>query len=89
MNDGDWREERQRLDPVLSQIHERLAKLRKEFRDVQADVMHARRHFWDDITMKADIMDTILDVNQQAMALSEGERRYRQGIRTIHDLGRH
>lgn len=88
VNDSDWREERQRLDLVLSQIRERLAKLRAEFRDVQADVMHARRHFWDDITIKADIMDTILDVNQQAMALSEGERRYHQGIRTIRDLGR-
>lgn len=88
MNDSDWGDERQRLHLVLSQIRDRLSKLREEFRDVQADVMHARRHFWDDITLKADIMDTILDVNQQAMALSEGERRYRQGIRTIRDLGR-
>lgn len=88
MTGADWQEERAYLVRVLKGISERLLRVGREFKDIHEDVMHERRHFWDDITIKEDMTETQIQVNQKAMVLSEVERRHRQGLRTLKQLGR-
>ncbi len=88
MTDFDWQQEQERLAWVLGEVRERLEKLRLEFSDVHQEVVQARRQFWRDITNKDDILDTILEVSQQSMVLSEGERRYNRDADTIRALER-
>ncbi len=89
LEQSDWNQETERLNSVLAEVHDQLARRGAEFHGVRDEMLHARREFWDEFRFKPDeLMETVAVVLQQNKMLSEGERRFRQAAQSLRDLNR-
>lgn len=87
LTEKDWLEERRRLQSVTQQIEDRIDQLEHETGAVKSEVVDIRKHFWDDVTIDFsspdDVIETAFSLRQQAMNLSERERRHQHSFDSL------
>ncbi|KAA0792797.1 RNA polymerase recycling motor HelD [Bacillus sp. BPN334] len=66
--------EQKRLDTVIETITAQIDKLENETGRRRAEVIHIRKHFWDDVKVNTDTFDdyleTVINLRQQAQSLA-------------------
>lgn len=81
INEKDWIEEQQRVHGVTGKIQKRIEQVEKEVGKAKTEVIHIRKHFWDDVSVNLsnsdDLTETYFSMKQQVDVLSERERRHR------------
>ena len=87
-----WREEQQRVDRIVGDIHKRMAVLEQQVGDINKDIVDFRKTFWDDVTVNLDepddAVETYASMKQQAEVLSERERIHRHARNQLTTLQR-
>ncbi|MBO8165140.1 MAG: UvrD-helicase domain-containing protein [Brevibacillus sp.] len=86
----EWQEEQQRVDQVVNAITNRIAALQQDVSQIKEEVVHIRKHFWDDVTVNFDdpneTVETYASMKQQAEVLAERERTHRHAHRELTTL---
>lgn len=78
----DWQMEQKRVHSVVSEIDNKINRLKKNTGSITSDVLELRKTFWEDVTVNLDepddMIETAASIKQQAELLSERERTHRQ-----------
>ncbi|WML31059.1 RNA polymerase recycling motor HelD [Neobacillus sp. OS1-32] len=78
----DWQMEQKRVHSVVSEIDNKINRLKKNTGSITLDVLELRKTFWEDVTVNLDepddMIETAASIKQQAELLSERERTHRQ-----------
>jgi len=92
VEEDTWKIEQQRVQRVIGQMQRQIDKLESAIGLVKTDVVHIRKHFWDEVTVNLgstdDIVETHLAVKQQADVLADRERHYSQNAAALRKLNR-
>lgn len=90
--DRELQQEQERLDCVMEKINAEISKLEAETSKRRSEVVHIRRHFWDDVKVNTDTFDdyleTIIGLRQQAQELSVSENTHRHAFNRLAALHR-
>lgn len=85
-------QEQERLIHVVNTITEQIEKLEDETGKLRNEVVHIRKHFWDEVKVNLDSFDdfleTIIGLRQQAQALSVNQSTHRHSFNRLSALRR-
>ncbi|HLT55239.1 MAG TPA: RNA polymerase recycling motor HelD [Bacillota bacterium] len=89
---SNFQQEQKRVDHVIETIEEQIQRLEKETKERRDEVIHIRKHFWDDIKVNIDTFDdyleTIIGLRQEAQALSVTQSTHRHAAKRLSMLRR-
>ena len=89
---SDLQQEQKRVDSVMETIHEEINRLEEETTRRKNEVVHIRKHFWDEIKVNTDSFDdyleTIIGLRQEAQALSVSQSTHRHASKRLSTLRR-
>lgn len=84
--------EQKRLDSVMETITDEITILEEETSKRKNEVVHIRKHFWDEIKVNTDTFDdyleTIIGLRQEAQALSVSQSTHRHASKRLSTLRR-
>lgn len=84
--------EQKRLDSVMETITEEITRLEEETSKRKNEVVHIRKHFWDEIKVNTDTFDdyleTIIGLRQEAQALSVSQSTHKHASKRLSTLRR-
>lgn len=87
MEHPEWQEEQKRVDEVIEKVKKKRDSFVKDNRVVQKEIVHIRKHFWEDVTVNLEnaeeAIETAASMRQQAEVLSERERSLRHAQNQI------
>ncbi len=87
-----FQQEQNRVDRVIETITEEINKLDKETTKRKNEVIHIRKHFWDEVKVNTDSFDdyleTIIGLRQEAQALAVNESSHRHASKRLSTLRR-
>lgn len=90
--DSAFLQEQKRVEEVLKTIKEQIGKLEEETAQRRSDVIHIRKHFWDEIKVNTDTFDdyleTIIGLRQEAQALAVSQSTHRHAAKKLSVLHR-
>ncbi|USK50588.1 UvrD-helicase domain-containing protein [Bacillus sp. CMF12] len=85
-------QEQKRLDGVMETITEEVRRLEEETSRRKNEVVHIRKHFWDEVKVNTDTFDdyleTIIGLRQEAQALSVSQSTHRHASKRLSALRR-
>jgi DNA helicase II / ATP-dependent DNA helicase PcrA len=85
-------QEQRRLDSTMETIMEQIGRLEEETGRRRDEVVHIRKHFWDEIKVNTDTFDdyleTIIGLRQQAQELSVSQSTHRHAYNKLSALRR-
>lgn len=88
--DSQFQQEKERLEKVKKVIRAHVDKLEDETSERRQDVIHSRKHFWDDIKVNVDTFDdyleTVLAIRQEAPAQAVRETTHRHVSKRLSTL---
>ena len=89
---SELQQEQKRVDSVMETIHEEINRLEEETSRRKNEVVHIRKHFWDEIKVNTDSFDdyleTIIGLRQEAQALSVSQSTHRHASKRLSTLRR-
>ena len=89
---SELQQEQKRIDSVMETIHEQINRLEDETSRRRNEVVHIRKHFWDEIKVSTDSFDdyleTIIGLRQEAQALSVSQSTHRHASKRLSTLRR-
>lgn len=89
---AEYRKEQRRVDHVLEEINGEIEKLKEETSRRKQEVIHTRKHFWDEVKVNTDSFDdyleTIIGLRQEAQALSSSQSSHRHASKRLATLER-
>ena len=89
---SELQQEQKRVDSVMETIHEEINRLEEETAKRRNEVVHIRKHFWDEIKVNTDSFDdyleTIIGLRQEAQALSVSQSTHRHASKRLSTLRR-
>lgn len=84
--------EQKRLNGVMEAIRNEIGKMEKETSRLKNEVVHIRKHFWDEVKVNTDTFDdfleTIIGLRQEAQALSVSQSTHRHSSKRLATLRR-
>ncbi|CAM3811630.1 RNA polymerase recycling motor HelD [Mesobacillus thioparans] len=84
--------EQKRLNGVMETIRNEIGKMEKETSRLKNEVVHIRKHFWDEVKVNTDTFDdfleTIIGLRQEAQALSVSQSTHRHSSKRLATLRR-
>ena len=88
----ELQQEQKRVDRVMETIHEEMNRLEEETARRRNEVVHIRKHFWDEVKVNIDSFDdyleTIIGLRQEAQALSVNMSTHRHASKRLSTLRR-
>jgi DNA helicase-2/ATP-dependent DNA helicase PcrA len=54
VSEQEWQKEQARVDRVIQVIDRQMAVLSEQVGEVKADIVHLRKHFWDDLSLPTE-----------------------------------
>ncbi|PKG22386.1 RNA polymerase recycling motor HelD [Niallia nealsonii] len=85
-------QEQKRINHVISEIGEKINKIKKNSQLISGDVGQLRKTFWEDVTVNFDeaddVLETFTSIKQQAELLGERERSYGQIHKQLNTLNK-
>ncbi|MBS4175053.1 RNA polymerase recycling motor HelD [Bacillus sp. FJAT-49736] len=85
-------QEQKQVDSVMQTIKEQISRLEEETDQRRNEVIHIRKHFWDEIKVNIDTFDdfleTIIGLRQEAQALSVSQSTHRHASKRLSVLRR-
>ena len=57
MNSSEFQQEQKRVDSVMKTIGEQISRLEEETSQRRDEVVHIRKHFWDEVKVNPDTFD--------------------------------
>lgn len=92
MMSKEFSQEQERLNVVIETIEAQTNKLEGETEQRKKEVVHIRKHFWDDVKVNMDTFDdyleTIIGLRQQAQELSVSQGTHRHAYNRLSTLKR-
>ena len=89
---SELQQEQKRVDSVMETIHEEINRLEEETSRRKNEVVHIRKHFWDEIKVNTDSFDdyleTIIGLRQEAQALSVSQSTHKHASKRLSTLRR-
>ena len=89
---SELQQEQKRVDSVMETIHEEINRLEEETTRRKNEVVHIRKHFWDEVKVNTDTFDdyleTIIGLRQEAQALSVNQSTHRHASKRLSTLRR-
>lgn len=89
---SEFLQEQKRVDHVMETITEQISKLEEETSRRRHEVVHIRKHFWDEIKVNVDTFDdfleTVIGLRQEAQSLSVSQSTHRHASRRLSTLRR-
>src|SRR6476660_851093 len=89
---SELQQEQKRVDSVMETITEDINRLEEETAKRRNEVVHIRKHFWDEIKVNTDSFDdyleTIIGLRQEAQALSVSQSTHRHASKRLSTLRR-
>ncbi|RLL48290.1 helicase [Oceanobacillus piezotolerans] len=90
--DKQFKMEQKRLESVMETVREEISKLEEETFRRKNEVIHTRKHFWDEVKVNTDTFDdyleTIIGLRQEAQALSVSQSTHRHASKRLSILRR-
>ncbi|MBO0959891.1 UvrD-helicase domain-containing protein [Neobacillus sp. MM2021_6] len=87
-----YQQEQERVDSVMEIITEQIGKLEKETTRRRNEVVHIRKHFWDEIKVNTDTFDdfleTIIGLRQETQALSISQSTHKHASKRLSTMRR-
>lgn len=88
----DLNREQKRLDGVMETIQDEILRMEEETSKRKNEVVHIRKHFWDEVKVNTDTFDdfleTIIGLRQEAQALSVTQSSHRHSSKRLATLRR-
>jgi DNA helicase II / ATP-dependent DNA helicase PcrA len=88
----DLQREQKRLDSVMESIMDEIDRVEEETSKRKNEVIHIRKHFWDEVKVNTDTFDdfleTIIGLRQEAQALSVSQSTHRHSSKRLATLRR-
>lgn len=88
----DLQREQKRLDSVMEAITDEINRVAEETSRRKNEVVHIRKHFWDEVKVNTDTFDdfleTIIGLRQEAQALSVSQSTHRHSSKRLATLRR-
>lgn len=88
----EYQLEQKRVDSVMEIITEQIGRLEEETSRRRNEVVHIRKHFWDEIKVNIDTFDdfleTIIGLRQEAQALSITQSTHKHASKRLSTLRR-
>ncbi|MGD6834040.1 RNA polymerase recycling motor HelD [Sutcliffiella halmapala] len=85
-------QEQKRVDSVMETITEEINRLEDETEKRRNEVVHIRKHFWDEVKVNTDTFDdfleTIIGLRQEAQALSVSQSTHKHASKRLSTLRR-
>lgn len=79
---SEFQKEQKRLQSVMQVIQKETDRLEKETGQRRDEVIHTRKHFWDEVKVNVDTFDdyleTIIDLRREAQSLAVSQSTHRQ-----------
>lgn len=89
---SELKQEQKRVDSVTATITEEINRLENEIAKHKSEVVHIRKHFWDEVKVNTDTFDdyleTIIGLRQEAQALSVNISSHRLASKRLSTLRR-
>lgn len=89
---SEFQQEQKRVNSVMETITEQISRLEEETSRRQNEVIHIRKHFWDEVKVNTDTFDdfleTIIGLRQEAQALSVSQSTHRHASKRLSTLRR-
>ncbi|WP_413380749.1 RNA polymerase recycling motor HelD [Alkalihalobacillus sp. 1P02AB] len=89
---SELQQEQKRVDRVMETITEEISRLEEETTKRRNEVVHIRKHFWDEVKVNTDTFDdyleTIIGLRQEAQALSVNQSTHRHASKRLSTLRR-
>ena len=89
---SELQQEQKRVDSVMETITEEINRLEEETARRRNEVVHIRKHFWDEVKVNTDTFDdyleTIIGLRQEAQALSVSQSTHRHASKSLSTLRR-
>ncbi|KGA96670.1 helicase [Alkalihalobacillus alcalophilus ATCC 27647 = CGMCC 1.3604] len=89
---SELQQEQKRVDGVMETITEEISRLEEETTKRKNEVVHIRKHFWDEVKVNTDTFDdyleTIIGLRQEAQALSVNQSTHRHASKRLSTLRR-
>lgn len=89
---SEFLQEQKRVDSVMATIKKEINRLEEETVKRRKEVVHIRKHFWDEIKVNTDTFDdyleTIIGLRQEAQALSVSQSTHRHASKRLSTLRR-
>ncbi|MGM0835251.1 MAG: RNA polymerase recycling motor HelD [Bacillota bacterium] len=89
---SELQQEQERVDSVMETITKEITSLEEETVRRRNEVVHIRRHFWDEVKVNTDSFDdyleTIIGLRQEAQALSVSQSTHRHAAKRLSTLRR-
>jgi DNA helicase II / ATP-dependent DNA helicase PcrA len=89
---SELQQEQKRVDRVMEIITEEINRLEEETTRRRNEVVHIRKHFWDEVKVNTDTFDdyleTIIGLRQEAQALSVSQSTHRHASKRLSTLRR-
>lgn len=87
---SELQREQERVDSVMETITDEITRLEEETARRRNEVVHIRRHFWDEVKVNTDSFDdyleTIIGLRQEAQALSVSQSTHRHAAKRLSTL---
>ncbi|WP_040207365.1 RNA polymerase recycling motor HelD [Neobacillus jeddahensis] len=87
-----YQQEQKRVDSVMEVIAEQISRLEEETTRRKNEVVHIRKHFWDEIKVNTDTFDdfleTIIGLRQETQALSVSQSSHRHASKRLSTMRR-
>lgn len=88
----EFQKEQKRVDQVVETIKEQITKLEERTTRHRNEVIHIRKHFWDEVKVNTDTFDdyleTIIGLRQEAQALAVSQSTHRHASTRLSALRR-
>lgn len=85
-------QEQERLNNVMNVINDQIQQLESDTLKLRNEVINTRKHFWDEVKVNMDTFDdyleTIINLRQEAQALSVGESTHNHAAKRLATLQR-
>lgn len=85
-------QEQKRINQVISEINDKINKIKRNSQLIGGDVGQLRKTFWEDVTVNFDeaddVLETFTSIKQQAELLGERERSYGQIHKQLNTLNK-
>ncbi len=89
---SEFQQEQKRVDDVVETIKEQMSKLEEETNRHRNEVIHIRKHFWDEVKINVDTFDdyleTVINLRQEAQALSVSQSTHKYASKKLSMLRR-
>lgn len=89
---SEFQQEQKRVEDVVETIKEQIGKLEEETNRHRNEVIHIRKHFWDEVKVNVDTFDdyleTVINLRQEAQALSVSQSTHKYASKKLSVLRR-